>query len=296
MNNTFIIVTWNSAGQITALLDSIAQYEPNSAVIVVDNHSADHTVEKVAQYKPIKVRLLALHENVGFAKANNIAFKSVHTKYVTFINPDTRLTTPVVEKIAKKLMDQVGMIGVRLENTDGTLQPSVFNFQTPSSILIEQFALGKVFPEWWRIKHSPENSQLNQEMTVDWVIGAFVFTKASYYEQVGGFSEDYFMYSEDMDLCYKYHQAGYQVLFTPDVTLIHAGGSSEKQTGSSKNLKLLRSFCTFARKSGHLANIRTLYYSYLIKEKVFHLVDQSRAARYRENVQFLQKQLELIKK
>lgn len=291
MSNTFIIVTWNNEKEICDLVNSIVRYESRSKIIVADNASTDKTVSLLRAMKLAELTIITLTKNVGFAAANNIAFKRVTTPYVTFINPDTKLQEPVINHLEHELDGQIGLIGLRLENRDHSLQPSIFKFQRPSEIIIEQFALGRIMPEMLRRKYSPENSRHDQKMLVDWVIGAFMFTKASYYKAVNGFSEDYFLYSEDMDLCYKYHQKGLAVLFDPSKTILHVGGSSEEQTSTEKNIKLLRSFCIFAQKFGLSSNIKALYYSYLIKWKIFRAIDPQRAKKYQNNVEFLKERL-----
>lgn len=114
MNNTFVIVTWNNQRQILGLLDSIKKYEPQSAIIVVDNHSTDDTVKLVQNYHDPALRLKVADTNLGFAKANNLAVEGVDTKYVTFINPDARLHEPLINHLQTALQSPVGLIGVKL--------------------------------------------------------------------------------------------------------------------------------------------------------------------------------------
>lgn len=286
MDNTFITVTWNNQDQISGLLQSIQKYEPESKIIVVDNHSSDDTVKYAKGYKNVKV--IELMENIGFSRANNKAVQFVETKYVTFINPDTRLLTTIIPSLIDDVETNSGdLIGVKLQNKDGSLQPSIFKFQTPFEIFIEQFGIGRVLPEALKIKWSPENSKHNKKILVDWIIGAFYFTKVTDYREVGGFSEDYFLYAEDMDLCYKYKINKKKVLFDPRVKIMHIGGTSERKTNSQKSLKLLQSFSIFARKFNLTKNISTLYNCYLIKKVLFQFVDKNRAKRYAENAKYL---------
>lgn len=291
MDNTFITVTWNNEKQITKLIDSIKKYEPESQIIVVDNHSTDNTLAALKKYQLTSLDIIALPTNVGFAKANNIAARQVTTKFVTFINPDTILNQSLINNLEQKMINEIGMIGVKIMNADGSLQPSIYKFQRPLTIYVEQFNIGSVLPEKLKERVSPENSQHNRLQYVDWLIGAFMFTKTEYYRSVGGFSEDYFLYSEDMDLCYKYHLKGLKILFEPDMKITHIGGTSESQTNTGKNIKLLTSFCIFAKKFGLEKNINALYHSYWLKEKIFRHLDSKRARKYKENVKFLKGKL-----
>lgn len=291
MNNTFVIVTWNNAGQITNLINSINRFEPESEIIIIDNNSQDQTVNLIKQAKQRNLELICLEDNLGFAKANNIAVKQVTTDYVTLINPDTIIESPLVDSLTKVMTSNVGIVGPKIINKDGSLQPSIFSFQHPLTILIEQFGLGRFLPEWLRRKVSPQNSKHDCQLVVDWLIGAFLFTKTEYYNEIGGSSEDYFLYSEDMDICYKYFQHHLQVLFEPTIQILHIGGSSEQQTTTSKSLKLLKSFCIFAKKYGFTSNISTLYYSYLLKYILFLPINKTRANRYKSNIKYLRGEL-----
>lgn len=291
MNNTFVIVTWNNQKQIIPLIKSIEKYEPESKMIIIDNNSSDKTQEMILKYNSPQTKLLSLNSNVGFAKANNIGGKKAMTKYVTFINPDCVLVSPLVSYLENEYHADTGLIGVKILNHDGSLQPSIFKFQRPLSIIVEQFNLGKIMPQKLRVILSPENSRHDKKIQVDWLIGAFFFTSLDKFNAVGGFSEDYFLYAEDMDLCYKYHLKNYKVVFDPSKQIIHIGGTSEHQTGHSKSIKLLNSFCIFARKFNLSGNIKALYYSYFIKGKIFRFVDRKRSSRYRKNVAFLKENL-----
>ncbi len=290
MNNTFVVVTWNSSQVIGKLIRSINKYETGSKVIVVDNNSTDETINIASSFTNVKV--ISLDKNLGFAKANNLGFKSVKTKYVTFINPDVVLHENVTNRLVTEIeKEHIGLIGIRLTNADGTLQPTMYNFQTPFNIFIEQFEIGKILSEKLKLKYSPENSTHSQEREVEWLIGAFLFTKSSYYSAVGGFSEDYFLYSEDMDICYKYHLKGLNVVFYPKVSAVHIGSVSESQTDTGKNLKLLNSFTIFARKYSKPSNIKTLYYCYVFKYFIAKYFSKERTKRYKENINFLKEKL-----
>lgn len=296
-NNTFILVTWNSENQIGSTLSSIMQYEHESDIIIVDNDSQDGTVELVTKDFP-SVRIYVNEQNEGFAKANNRALSFVETEFVTIINPDTHLVQPIVKKLEKHFLDEhAGLIGCKLINDDGSLQPSMYKFQSPSSIFIEQFRIGKFMPEFLKRRLSPEFTKHDREQRVDWLIGAFLITKTNMLKNVGGFSEDYFMYSEDMDLGYKYHIRDLSVIFDPSCIVQHTGGTSEKQDESStKSQKLITSFMVFARKYDLDGNIIALIRSYKLKKFVVTLIIKVKSTsklkgtykRYVSNIELLE--------
>lgn len=264
--NTFIIVTWNSEKQIMPLLESIHNYEKESVVIVFDNASNDKTVEIIKKRNFKNVRIIESKTNLGFSKANNLAVKCANTEYVTIINPDTRILQSTVNTLCNQYTKNVGIISAKLINTNGTVQPSVFAFQNPATLFFEQFGIGKYLPNGLKQKLSPENYIFEDVTCVDWVMGAFMLMKKSVYMSIDGFSEDYFMYSEDMDICYKCHLKGYDVLFNPKIEVEHIGGASEVQdVNASKSSKLIRSFLIFADKYNFNKNRKVLIFCYQIK-------------------------------
>lgn len=282
-NNTFIIVTWNNEKQILPLLKSIKKFEKNSEIIVVDNASKDKTTE-IIKKNYTDVEIIKNNKNIGFAKANNIAVSMAKTKYLTFLNPDVELKMPIISKLIEDFdTSDIGIVGGKLINHDGSLQPSIFKFQTFFSILIEQFHIGKLMPEFLKKKYSPENSKHNEKECVDWLVGAFYFTTRELYTKVEGFSEEYFLYSEDMDLCYKYHLIDKKVLFDPSIEVMHSGGTSEKQDMSaSRSEKLIRSFIKFAQKYDYPANITALKISYTVKLLITNIISNFNKKYYKD--------------
>ncbi|MCT3054380.1 glycosyltransferase family 2 protein [Leuconostoc citreum] len=271
-NNTFVIVTWNNEKEIELLIESLIKYAPGSSAIIVDNGSKDASVqvikEKVNNYS---IRLLEPKINLGFAKANNLAASEVKTKYITILNPDALLSDMNLQLAFDDLKNpDVGMVGGQLMNLDKTIQPSIYAFQSPLTIFIEQFGLGIILPQKLKNKWAPEKSNHDFKRNVDWLVGAFLVLKTDVYKKIGGFSEDYFLYSEDMDLAYKLKLKGLERVYNPQIKVYHIGGTSEKQDFTQKKrFKLLLAFSIFAKKYNLQANMPTLYISYLIKTIIF---------------------------
>lgn len=263
---SIIIVTWNNDKVIKECLESILKITNPVEVIVVDNQSIDNTVYLIEQYKNRNVTVIQPEKNLGFAKANNLGVLHAHGKYVLLLNPDTILEETDLSKVTRLLNSQVGMVGCRLLNQDRTLQPSCYNFDTPSNIILEQFMLGKLFPESLKRKYTPYLSQHNTPMIVDWLVGAFLILTKADYNSINGFSTEYFMYSEDMDIAYKIHEIGKKVLFTPSYSIIHIGGVSENQDiSSSKEEKMFLSRKIFADKYNYPLNMKIFLLSYKLK-------------------------------
>lgn len=252
MKLAIIIVTWNSANEIAACLDSLKSAQVQHEIWVVDNNSSDDTVNIVSSQFP-DVRLVSNTENVGFAKANNQAIAQTTSDYVLILNPDTLVIEGTVERALEEIeaRPQVGLLGVKTLNADRSLQASCFRFPTLRMNVAEQFNLHYLFPlkargriflsTFW--DHSTSRS-------VDWVLGAFMLVKRSAIEKAGNLPEQYYMYGEDLDWCYQICKAGYQVWFASEASLVHYGNKSGEQLsltwGIQKRTESKYMFCRAA--------------------------------------------------
>lgn len=269
---SIIIVTWNNEDIINSCLKSIVKYIPGAEVIVSDSNSTDRTLELVKSNFPT-VKVVASNTNIGFARANNEAFKFVTNNNIIFMNPDVILKHKGVEKLFSYLDDSVGLVSCKFLNSDGTVQSSCFNFDNVHNLILEQFKLLKIFPERVKRKYAPYLSRHDKIMYPDWIVGAFLCMKKETFQKINGFSEDYFLYSEDMDLAYKIRNINQKALFYPNYEVLHIGGQSEKKDQSSSKLKkLMDSKKVFSIKYSKKNNLITLKYCYLVKYKIAWLL------------------------
>lgn len=225
------IVTWNNAAEIADCLAPLGSLGDNWEVWVVDNNSADATVEIVRRDFP-NVKLIANPDNKGFAEANNQVVYATDTDFVLFLNPDTRAGADELEKSVEIARGdaRIGILGVRLENTDGSLQTTCFHFPSLFKNFIDGFNL-------FNILGAKRSEELfageffahDRERNVDWVKGAFMLTRREAIEKAGAIPEDYFMFAEDLDFCRIVHDAGFDVRFTADVKIEHASNKSAGQ-------------------------------------------------------------------
>lgn len=250
---TFIIVTWNNEKQIEKCLDTLVKYTSVPyKIIVVDNVSKDNTCSIISQKYPF-IRLIKSEENLGFAKGNNLALNEVETPYLCFINPDVILTEDITQP-AIKILNQnknIGLVTNKLCNVDGSDQLTTGRFTDFISILVSVCHLSRFIPNFFKKSLCPEYYKINHGCFFpDWVIGAEMFMRTTDVKAIGGFSTDYYMYMEDMDICWKVrHQLQKQVLFNADVSMIHLGGASEKQNLSySKQEMLYKNTFLFCQK------------------------------------------------
>lgn len=249
---TYIIVTWNNENEIQECLNSIEKYSDfEHKIIIVDNKSTDHTVN-IINDKHHKVKLIVNDENLGFARANNIGLKMVNTPYVCFINPDVVLTEDIVTPSIRELENNnsTGLVSCRLNNKDGSLQPSTFSFANSINLFNEILHIGAFMPQIICKKRFINYYQPKEKFCPDWVIGAEMIMRTSDAKAIDGFSTEYYMYTEDMDLCKKVNiYLKKRILFLPDHSLIHLGGASESQNISyDKQKKLFENDLYFVKK------------------------------------------------
>jgi hypothetical protein len=208
-------------------------------VFVVDNASDDGTVEMIQSEFP-DVRLRAARENLGFARANNSAIRKGSAPYVLALNPDTRVTAGALDRMLK-LMDErpdIGIAGCRLVLQDGTFDHAAKrSFPTPLSAVGHFTGFGRRGNASARLAQY-RAPQLDEHASgpVDAVNGAFMLMRRTALDQVGLFDEGYWLYMEDLDLCYRFAQAGWLTWYEPSVTVVHVkAGTSGKHRRPKMN-------------------------------------------------------------
>jgi len=224
-----IIVNYRSAAFTDACLRSI--YSSNAAdceVIVVDNASYDGCGEMMQANFPQAVFLQSTR-NLGFAGANNLGASVAHGDYLLYLNPDTEVGTEAIERLKAclKSTPDAGLAGARLINSNGTLQTtSVTAFPTIANQILGADYLQRKFPgaSLWGMQALYSGQRAPS--VVDAVSGACVMAKRTVIERVRGFTTDYFMYGEDLDLCLKVRQMGRKVYHVPESVVVHHGGRS----------------------------------------------------------------------
>jgi GT2 family glycosyltransferase len=232
---SIIIVNWKSAHYVQKCLESI--YKDMSAllfeIIVIDNASYDSCDTMISEQYPT-VRFIQSSFNLGFAGANNKAYKQSCGKTLLFLNPDTEIIGQAITMMHRLLWEtpEAGAIGCTLLNTDGTLQASCIQaFPTILNQLLDAEALRRHFPvlSLWGMRPLFERSEI--PLPVEVVSGACLMVKRNAFESAGLFSTDYFMYAEDTDLCYKIRSSGLVVYYTAEASVVHHGGGSSKLRG-----------------------------------------------------------------
>jgi GT2 family glycosyltransferase len=227
-----IIVNYNTRNLLDGCLASvIASQRPSAGleIIVVDNASVDGS-EAMIRAKYPDVCVIALDENLGFAAANNRGAAVAQGHTLLFLNSDTLVTPQALIQPFHYLQShpEVGAITVKLIYPDGQRDPDNHRgFPTPWNALCHFTGLGRLLP------HKPQfngyyqsYADFNQTHAVEVIAGSFMMMPAALFHQLGGWDESYFFYGEDIDFCYRIHQAGRQIIYYPHVTVLHYKGAS----------------------------------------------------------------------
>jgi len=201
----------------------------DAEIIVVDNNSSDDSCEMIKSRFP-NVKLIQNSQNLGFPKGNNIGVSQAKGNYICILNPDTVIAEDTFEKVlafAKK-QNNLGIIGVKLIDGTGNFLPeSKRGIPTPWVAFTKITGLYKLFPKSnFFNKYYAQHLNKNQTGEVEILVGAFMFLKKELYNEVGGFDEDCFMYSDDIDLSYMVLQKGKTNYYFHETTVIHYKGES----------------------------------------------------------------------
>jgi GT2 family glycosyltransferase len=255
MDLSIIIVNWNSKDYLEECLKSIRAFTAGFEyeIIVIDNASYDGVGEMLQRRYP-KVRFIQSDKNLGFARANNVGFQGSSGRHVLFLNPDTQIEGAAVESLVHRLDSSTdfGIAGAKLLNSDRSVQTtSIRAFPTILNQVVDLQAFRRVFPRAGMWGAGALFNEGAEPVEVDAVSGACLMIKRTVFEAVHMFSEDYFMYSEDIDLCFKAREAGWKTIYVPSAVVVHHGGTSSSQSKVStfSSVMMLESRWRFFRKT-----------------------------------------------
>jgi len=246
MKISIVIISYNTKKLTGDCVKSIVEGTKGTKyeIIVVDNNSTDgstETLKKLQNSKTPKLQLKLIENqtNLGFGRANNQGIKKAKGRYVLFLNSDTVVNDNVIGEMVEWMDENkdIGIASCALRNRDGSLQGTGGHFPT----------LARVFT-WMTIQDIPFVDKLikpfhpmkeksfvkgesfyEKEKEIDWITGAFFLMRKEVSKQVGGFDEDYFMYTEEVDLCYRSKKVGWKIYYNPKWSITHLGGASGKK-------------------------------------------------------------------
>lgn len=252
---SLIVVNYHSGEPLRSLLDSLERHPVRASheIIVVDNSPGDGVAEWLDERAP-EARRLDSGRNVGYARAVNAGIEAARGREVLVINPDVKLEEGSVDRCLDYLHrhPEVGLLGVRLVNADGSDQHNARRFYSLTTILLRRTPYGRLRPHHPELRrHLMLDDDLSEPGPVDWVTGAFMMVRREALERVGPMDRRFFLYFEDVDWCQRMWDGGYEVHLLPDVELAH----EHQRTSTRLNQSLwhhVRSFFSYYEKWGAL--------------------------------------------
>jgi GT2 family glycosyltransferase len=288
-----IIVNYNVKEFLQNLLHSIEKASSKilKEIIVIDNASDDGSVEVIKEKFP-SVNLIQNKINTGFGRANNQGLKIAKGKFILFINPDCIVSEDTLDNMILffESHPECGLAGCKILNSDGTLQlacrrsfPGPWTSFTKVTGLSNLFPKSKIFARY-NLTYLDEN----QTYEVDAVSGSFMMIRKEVYEKVGGFDEQFFMYGEDLDLCYRVQKSGFKVYYVNSTQVIHYKGESTKRSNLDETKLFYDAMHLFVKK--HLSSfplVELILRSAIAFRKLFAFLGKRKTALYTALVDFI---------
>lgn len=257
---TILIVNWRSKDYLRRCLQTIRSTcgELASQIVVVDGGSFDGCGEMLVAEFP-GVEFVQSPDNIGFGRCNNLGFARVRGGFLLLLNPDTELRSESVQRLVAEmeLRPDAGIVAPRLFNTDGSLQVHcVRALPTPLNRALDSGFLRRLMPNS-RLWGVGEAFRASKPVEVEAVSGACMLLRSEVYRQVGGFSPEFFMYGEDMDLCFKIRRLGLRNIHVPAAEVLHHGGGSTQTQASQFGVEKMREAWSIYMRLNH--GSRTLF-------------------------------------
>jgi GT2 family glycosyltransferase len=250
---TAVIVTYQSSSEIVGCLKSLEDHAAGwiTECRIVDNHSADGTADIAARDFPSAV-VIRNRENLGYSKGVNIGAKQLATEYLLVLNPDTALKEKALSEMIR-FMDHRGeaaACGPKLVGPDGAFQASCRRgFPTPYNTIGYYFGLDRLFPKSKKLSSYKRRAVApDREAIAEVLSGACMLLRSDDFRSVNGFDEDYFLFGEDIDICWKLHHSGKELWYVPAAEVVHMKGSSMKQSRKRSRHEFYRSMLIYIDK------------------------------------------------
>ena len=224
-----IIVNYNTAALLRACLQNLLTLREATEILVVDNASSDGSAQMVQTEFPT-VKLICLQENRGLTVASNLGLAAASGDFVLYLGSDAYPQAGVIQGMAGLMVrdPQIGIATAALRLRDGTLDMDAHRgFPTPWASLTHFSGLNKLFPRSrWFNQYFLGDQNLDQPHEIDLCISHFLMARRSLFAEIGPWDEEFFLYGEDVDLCYRTKAAGYKIMYLPQFTVVHYKGAS----------------------------------------------------------------------
>jgi len=252
---SIIIVNYNAGKYLIRCLKSLENNPAKSVcmeAVVVDNCSSDGSDVKMREKFPW-VKLIKSQENNGFAMANNMGAKNSSGEYLLFVNPDIEFLPHSIDLMVDQLTkdSHVAAVAPQIISEDGSVYPSCWNFPNLIMETWDAIKFKKYFPKS-KISLLRKRKFYMTQTFVEIISGACLMVRREAFDNIGGWDEDYFLYFEDDDLCYRLNRSGWLVEYYPESKVIHYGGKSTSQGGVSKARMYSGLFLFFKKHRGRL--------------------------------------------
>jgi GT2 family glycosyltransferase len=242
MDTSVVIVSWNVKDLLRENLQALFRSRGDIVfeVFVVDNNSEDGTVEMLGKEFP-EVKVIANKDNLGFAKANNMAIERAKGRYILLLNPDMKVLPDTLGNMVSWMdsRPEAGVAGCKLVTENGDIVPHVRRFPTVWDQAAVTVKIPHIFPGILN-KYISANFDYETEQEVDTIRGSFFMIRKEALEELGGLDERYFIWFEEVDYCKKAKQAGWKVMYTPTAKCMDYVGKSFVQVPRGKTQKYFR--------------------------------------------------------
>lgn len=274
---SIIIINYNLAKEIEDCLNSLlktlnSQKEFQFEIIIVDNNSPDKKLPETEKiFKQDNIKFYYLDENVGFGKGCNYGFAKANGKYLCFLNPDTIIRedifSPIIDLFEKD--NTIGIIGPKQQVRKPFFDFSAGFYPNLFFELFNLFGVGVFFEGF--LVYSLTRIKQNKVLKVDWILGASIFIKAELFEKVNGFDKDYFMFSEEVDLCKRVSNNGFKIVYYPQYSIHHIGSVSGKKDYTLYTIRTYSSKYIFISKHYRSLNgffMKSLLYAQMVSQVI----------------------------
>ncbi|MFW5888500.1 MAG: glycosyltransferase family 2 protein [Patescibacteria group bacterium] len=242
MDVSVVIVSWRVRDLLKKNLEALfgLKADVEFEVFVVDNNSGDGTVEMVNKEFP-QVNLIANRDNLGFAKANNLAINQARGRYILLLNPDMQVKENTLVNMVTWMDDnpQAGVAGCKLIDDKGRVVPHVREFPRFGDQMAITLKIPHIFPGVLN-NYIIKDFDYSEEREVDSIRGSFFAIRKEVIEEIGGLDERYFIWFEEVDYCRRVKEAGWKVMYTPAATCVDYVGKSFIQVPKGKTQKYFR--------------------------------------------------------
>ncbi|MDO8683230.1 MAG: glycosyltransferase family 2 protein [Armatimonadota bacterium] len=249
---TISIVNWNTTELLRAALRAVFDNSPDAKleVIVVDNASSDFDEAAIASEFP-QVKIITNRTNEGYARGNNQVIEASTGDYVLLLNPDTEVRSGALQALIDfmEAHPDAAAAGARLVRPDGSTDQCCRGFPAPFALAGEYLGLAKLLPNC-RLCGAYRMTffKFDRAAEVDQVMGSCMIMSRKAIEEIGNFDENFPIFFNEVDWCFRAKQAGWKIYFTPDAEVLHLGGQSTKQVKSQMRVESMRSLRLFYEK------------------------------------------------